>query len=82
MNFSNTPILEKLDIPSLWIFGDPKLDDLCPVTLSVKNLKDLQSDGKDITYKVMVGANHNLLLKDGSIAPYIDFVFDWLASKW
>ena len=43
--FDPEPILEKLDIPTLWIFG--LRDDVIPVNASLERLEELIKNGKN-----------------------------------
>ena len=72
------PILERLDVPTLWIFGDPALDRLGPVSLSLERLERLRASGKPYTIKSFSGADHSLQLARGGEVPLQNVVAGWL----
>ena len=60
IDFDPLPILQTLDIPVVWIFGDPNKDDLGPINQSVKNLEELKEGGKEYLILSYSGYDHNL----------------------
>ena len=39
LDFDPVPLLERLSTPTLWIFGDPRLDRFAPVSLSLQRIE-------------------------------------------
>ena len=78
MDFNPIPILERLDVPTLWIFGDPALDRLGPVSLSLERLQRLRASGKPYTINSFSGTDHSLQLARGGEVPLQNVVAGWL----
>lgn len=58
--FDPMPILEKLNVPTLWIFG--KHDDVIPVNASIDRLENLIQNGKTNNYiHIFPFGNHNFM---------------------
>ncbi len=60
IDFNPLPILQNLEMPVVWIFGDPELDGLGPVKQSITNLEGLKSQGKEYLILTYPGYDHNL----------------------
>jgi len=71
--FDPIPYLEKLDIPILWIFGDPAIDKLGPIELSIANVERLKAEGKNYRIFRYGGEGHNI-----NEATYERDLFAWL----
>lgn len=73
--FDPIPLLQQVDIPVFWIFGDPVLDNKGPVALSLKNVNTLKTAGKP--YKIMQvdGQDHSV-----QEWTYETAVYNWLVS--
>ncbi len=86
IDFNPVPILERLSIPALFLFGEPRNDRLGPVAESVRNVEALRNAGHDCQAVVFDGADHSLRLVDGGVlgklwprrAPYERTVLTWL----
>lgn len=55
-------ILSKLSIPGIWIFGGKDIQ--VPVKLSIENLDNLKSKGKQYEYKLFPNLGHNTAFSD------------------
>ena len=60
---------------AFWIFGDPELDHLGPVSLSIQNLKHLIESGKEYQIRQYDGEGHNVAEKKYEIELY-----NWLSQ--
>lgn len=60
IDFDPLPILQDLEIPVVWIFGDPEMDDLGPVKQSINNLESPRNQGKEYLILSYPGFDHNL----------------------
>ena len=80
--FDPLPYLSELEIPALWLFGDPQLDGLTPVAASVEALDTLQQQGKEYTIRVFPGTDHNIMPIDEPEAfpPYVEPLMQWLGQ--
>ncbi|HEX9728204.1 MAG TPA: hypothetical protein VGA37_06855 [Gemmatimonadales bacterium] len=67
------PLLERLETPTLWLFGDPALDRFGPVETSVERLQLLRDAGKPYHIHVYEGADHNL-----DPSSWTDDLWSWL----
>ena len=74
-DFDPIPYLEKIEIPVLWIFGDPSLDRQGPVELSISNLEKLKQKGKDYAIFQFAGEGHNVKEK-----KYKSPLNNWLSA--
>ncbi len=77
VDFTSETALEKINIPVLWLYGDPELDRLCPVTLSIQRLKNLQNKGKKYEIHSFPKADHGLNIGKQR-ANYDDIFLEWL----
>ncbi len=73
--FDPVPLLEQMDTPIFWIFGDPDLDTNGPVTQSLQNLQKLQTSGKPYQIHVYEGQGHNVKER-----KYESALYDWLCE--
>ncbi len=73
IDFDPLPLIESVQVPILWLFGDPELDRFGPVQASMKRINDLISDGKSFQLIQYDGADHNLKGVD-----YFEDIFEWL----
>lgn len=71
--FDPIPLLKKKSIPTLWIFGDPMLDKLGPVTQSIESVERLKEEEKAYTIKSYPGQGHNIKEK-----AYEKDLYNWL----
>jgi pimeloyl-ACP methyl ester carboxylesterase len=60
LDFDPLPLLKRLDIPVLWIFGDPKLDRSSPVSLSVDRVSAAKAAGGCYRLIQIDGVGHTL----------------------
>lgn len=73
VDFNSIPILQQLDIPIFWIFGDPNLDKLGPVEQSMAAVSQLKASGKSYQLQSYAGQGHNV-----SERSYEKELYDWL----
>lgn len=73
--------LKDLQLPVLWLYGEPAQDVFCPVELSIRNLEELKKQGKLYEIKTIPGANHSLVVKGNDMA-FEKELFEWLAKPW
>ena len=73
--FNPIPLLEKLDVPIFWIFGDAALDHLGPVEKSITNLEALKRRGKRYHIAQYEGEGHNVNEK-----KYRTHLHNWLKN--
>lgn len=73
IDFDPLPIIASLEVPTLWLYGDPELDRFGPVKESVRRIDQLITTGKPFLLKQYDGADHNL---NGS--DYFEDIFEWL----
>jgi pimeloyl-ACP methyl ester carboxylesterase len=74
--FDPIPLLQDLDIPVIWIFGDERIDKFGPVLRSIENLKMLQAAGKDYEILQFQGQGHNI-----EESEYENSLYLWLSDK-
>lgn len=88
IDFNPVPVLEKLSVPSLWIYGEK--DDSVPAAESAAILEKLKMRGKDMTIKTFPKANHALFVIPEKNEPfrwigfapdYIETMSDWLSRR-
>ena len=75
------PILEKLDIPMLWLIGGDDIE--APNEVTIATLRQLQARGKPFELVVYPGADHGILLfeeKDGE-RIYTGYAPDYFQKK-
>lgn len=72
-DFNPISHLEKIDIPIVWLFGDPAKDKLGPIEKSIENLEMLKKEGKEYFILQLDGEGHNI-----NESKYERAVFDWL----
>lgn len=86
--YDSRPVLEKLDIPMLWLIGGDDVEAPNETTIAV--LKQLAAKGKPFELDVFPGADHGILLfeeKDGErvytrYAPgYFSKKIDWIRRQ-
>jgi hypothetical protein len=86
LDFDPVPLLNRLNVPVLWIFGDPKLDRFCPVELSIARVKAAREAGKPYQLIQVENAGHPLEMEKGGRLqtilrvriPLIRRLFRWL----
>ncbi len=60
LDYDPVPRLEALDIPVLWLFGDPEHDRLAPVERSIREVARLWREGKEYTVHQFPGTDHGI----------------------
>lgn len=80
MDFDPVPLLRRLDIPVIWLFGDPELDRFGPVRRSIEVLESLRASGKDYELHMFPGADHSLQVR-GRDAPFRAPLAAWLRLR-
>lgn len=86
LDFDPLPLLRRLDIPVLWIFGDPELDRFSPVSLSMYRVSEAQVAGACYEIIQMDGVGHTLEPEDGNDlfslltirVPLVLNIYEWL----
>lgn len=86
LDFDPRPMLDQIDSPILWIFGDQRLDRFSPVALSLSRVAAAQAVGKPWAIMQFEGAGHTLELDGGNPIetivevrlPLILDLFEWL----
>ena len=86
LDFDPRPRLKRLDVPTLWIFGDPALDRFSPVSLSLTRVRAAKRAGKPYEILQIDGVGHTLELDDAGAVetlikvrlPLIVRIFGWL----
>lgn len=80
LDFNTVNYLDKLNIPVLWLYGDPEVDRFCPVSLSIERLNELKKAGKNYEIITIPGADHSLIKKS---KDYLleESVFNWLRQR-
>lgn len=77
MDYDPRPTFEQVRVPTLAFYGE--LDSWAPVEASVKAWRDARGDGVELV--VIPGAEHDLTLPDGSVAPEYDRrLVEWLTA--
>jgi dienelactone hydrolase len=76
--FDPRPILAKLDVTALWLYGTS--DKNVPVQTSVKNLKDLIASGKTYEYREFPGADHLILTRSTRFSRLPDEYWNSIAN--
>jgi dipeptidyl aminopeptidase/acylaminoacyl peptidase len=77
--FDPKPYLEKMDVPTLWLFGS--LDGSVPSPESESVIDTLKAAGKDFSYVTFAGAGHGLLDVDPPPPPEtIPTILQWIAE--
>ena len=77
MDYDPRPTFEQVRVPTLSFYGE--LDSWAPVEASVKAWRDARGDGVELV--VIPGAEHDLTLPDGSVAPEYDRrLVEWLTA--
>jgi pimeloyl-ACP methyl ester carboxylesterase len=88
IDFNPVPFLEKLSVPSLWIYGER--DESVPAAESAAILEKLKRRGKDIAIKTFPKANHTLFVLPeeheafrwiGFAPNYIETMTNWLLQR-
>ena len=88
IDFDPLPVLEKLSVPSLWIYGGR--DQTVPAMESAANLEKLKAQGKDITVKIFPTANHQMFVIPEPNQPfrwfgyapgYLETIDEWLFKR-
>ncbi len=88
LDFDPRPLLSQINIPSLWIFGDPELDRFSPVDMSVGRLEEAKLLGACYQIIQIDKAGHTLELENGSAVqsllkvriPLIADIYRWLVG--
>lgn len=86
LDFDPQPMLVQLDVPVLWIFGDPKLDRFSPVELSVQRVEAAITEGKQYDLLKIDGVGHTLDLENSHFVvnlfqirlPLVLDIYAWL----
>jgi pimeloyl-ACP methyl ester carboxylesterase len=77
MDYDPRPTFEQVRVPTLSFYGE--LDSWAPVEASVRAWRDARGDGVELV--VIPGAEHDLTLPDGSVAPEYDRrLVEWLTA--
>jgi uncharacterized protein len=77
MDYDPRPTFEQVRVPTLSFYGE--LDSWAPVEASVRVWRDARGDGVELV--VIPGAEHDLTLPDGSVAPEYDRrLVEWLTA--
>ncbi len=77
MDYDPQPTFEQVRVPTLSFYGE--LDSWAPVEASVRAWRDARGDGVELV--VIPGAEHDLTLPDGSVAPEYDRrLVEWLTA--
>jgi uncharacterized protein len=77
MDYDPRPTFEQVRVPTLSFYGE--LDSWAPVEASVRAWRDARGDGVELV--VIPGAEHDLTLADGSVAPEYDRrLVEWLTA--
>jgi len=77
MDYDPRPTFEQVRVPTLSFYGE--LDSWAPVEASVKAWRDVRGDGVELV--VIPGAEHDLTVPDGSVAPEYDRrLVEWLTA--
>ena len=77
MDYDPRPTFEQVRVPTLSFYGE--LDSWAPVEASVSAWRDARGDGVELV--VIPGAEHDLTLPDGSVAPEYDRrLVEWLTA--
>jgi dienelactone hydrolase len=88
VDFNPLPVLGRLSIPSLWIYGGR--DENVPVTESAATLDRFKAQGKDVTVRIFGSADHALYVMPqdsqpfrwpGLVPGYLDTMTDWLLGR-
>lgn len=74
IDYDPVPIISKLNIPVLWLFGDPSLDRFGPVQKSVERINSFIEEGKEFKMIQYADADHNL-----KGASYFEDIISWLS---
>jgi len=69
LDYDPVPRLERLDLPVIWLFGDPEFDRLGPVEGSLDVVQRFAAEGKPYTVHVFPGTDHGLRRVDSEAAP-------------
>ncbi len=76
--FDPIPVLQRLDVTALWLFGGA--DRNVPVQNSVSHLQQLIHAGKPFEYHVFAGADHLILTTGTRFSPRPDEYWNTLAA--
>ena len=77
MDYDPRPTFEQVRVPTLSFYGE--LDSWAPVEASVRAWRDARGDGVELV--VIPGAEHDLTVPDGSVAPEYDRrLVEWLTA--
>jgi uncharacterized protein len=80
VDFNPVNYLENLNLPILWLYGDPAKDRFCPVSLSLNRLEELKKKGKKYHIRQFEKADHGLKV-DGKMAPFDAVIIEWLRNN-
>jgi pimeloyl-ACP methyl ester carboxylesterase len=82
LDFDVVPILQKLEMPIFWLYGDPKFNKNLDVKTSLERVEALRRAGKQYETHSVAGADHNLELPGGrnDQPSWPRPLFDWLAK--
>jgi heat shock protein HslJ/dienelactone hydrolase len=82
------PVLREIDVPVMWVFGDPDLDRTADVRASMETVNVLKRSGKDYVVKVYAGHEDPLASATGGLAalwrgrPCFEAgLFSWLQGR-
>lgn len=86
LDFDLLPLLERIDTPVLWIFGDPKFDRFSPVALSLDRVATAEASGACYRIIQIDGVGHTLEPEDGDSlgslfnvrVPLVLDIYGWL----
>ncbi len=65
--------LNEVEIPIYWIFGNPELDQMGPVTQSIENVNNLKNKGRNYVVLQVKDQGHNI-----KESAYEKPLYDWL----
>jgi len=75
--FDPVPVLERIEVPGLWILGEG--DRSIPIRETVARLDELIDGGRPFTRQVLPGVGHAMRdLETGERAPVAAIAVDWL----
>jgi pimeloyl-ACP methyl ester carboxylesterase len=86
LDFDPMPLLQRIDAPVLWIFGDPELDRFSPVALSVRRVTEAKARGSCYQILQLDGVGHTLEPPGGATlisllsvrVPLVLNIYEWL----
>lgn len=80
MDLDPVPVWRALAAPVLFLFGDPALDRLSPVSRSLAAAEALRREGRDVEARSLPGADHSLK-REGKDVPIGGVIMTWLEVR-